>query len=111
MLNEMIDAGINQNEIVKAIGCSRWALALWMRHGQVPSPPMYAAIKKAHRRFAPKNIPKTSTAIRNLESLGVNLEKELNCTKGSLVNWRADRTAPQSRYRTKLVELYREKVG
>ena len=107
MIRKMIRAGINQAEIAEAVGCSRWALTLWLKKRHDPSPGNYAAIVKAYHRFAPDNLPKMDAIIRSLEEKGFDLEDELDCTKGSLINWRNNKTAPQSRYRARLVELYR----
>ena len=111
MIHEMIKAGINQNEIAAEIGCSRWILSLWLKKRHEPSVENYKAIVRAYSMFAPDKLPNMSTIVRKLEKAGVNIRKELDCKKGSVSNWRKAKTAPQGRYRARLVKLYEQTVG
>ena len=110
MLRKMFAAGINQQEVADVIGCSRWMLSLWLQKRHEPSPENYAAIERAYNKFTPDMLTRIDAIVRTLEEVGVDLKKELDCTPSSLRNWRNGRSSPQSRYRSRLVELYRERA-
>lgn len=110
MLKSMIDAGIRQEEMSRAIGCSRWMLTLWLKKQHAPSDESYEAIKKAHAKFQPERLPKPGRMVKLLSQHGIDLLDKIKCSQTSLEAWTTGRHQPQARYRSKLVDLYRRHV-
>lgn len=110
LLRQMIAAGVNRNEMVDEIGCSRWMLYLWLKGRHTPSPESYERIERAHSKFVKDEIPSLKEVVAGVELCGVDVAKALKCTRASVSNWKASRASPQARYRSKLVELYERHV-
>lgn len=111
MLEAMIAVGIRRKEIMKAVGCSRWTITLWLEERHYPSDESFEAVKRAYAEFRPEAIPELDILIERLKDRGVNLTEKLRCADSSVYDWANAVRWPQARYRRKLVELYRQHYG
>lgn len=106
MLSVMRQAGVRQGELMREIGCSRWALTLWMNERHDPTDETYRAVRRAYAKF--RRYPLPTKMIGALERRGVDLESAF--TARQLWSWKFGGAKPQARYRAKLASLYRERV-